>query len=268
MSGMTHLPSMPLFVSDFDADTSHLSFEEDGAYNRLLRLCWRTPGCSVPDDAEWITRRLRTDAATYARLIVPLIEEFFTRSKGRIWQKRQRQEYEYVTQLVEKRKAAGIKGGNAKALKSKDIDPSKASILPEQNDGTPLAPTLTPTPIQEEAKASSIEPRKRGAPKTTIPPDAVLGDGDWTKAQSKGLSREEAEAQFERFRDNAIAHGRRYADWRLAWSGWLNSDFYRPITTKVHPFPSRGPNDQQLNRSERSTDAFIAGASRLPEGRY
>ncbi|MCP5097247.1 MAG: YdaU family protein, partial [Chloroflexi bacterium] len=34
------LPYFPMYPTDFEADTSHLTLEEDGAYNRLLRLMW------------------------------------------------------------------------------------------------------------------------------------------------------------------------------------------------------------------------------------
>lgn len=48
------LPYFPMFPTDFEAKTSHLTLAEDGAYNRLLRLMWMTPGCSLPDDDAWI----------------------------------------------------------------------------------------------------------------------------------------------------------------------------------------------------------------------
>lgn len=82
---MSKLPSMPLYVDDFEAATSHLTLEEDGAYNRLLRLCWRSPRCSIPDDPAWVARRLRVDMATYERVIAPLLEEFFTLNDGQYY---------------------------------------------------------------------------------------------------------------------------------------------------------------------------------------
>lgn len=33
------LPYFPLYVDDYEADTPHLTLEEDGAFSRLLRLC-------------------------------------------------------------------------------------------------------------------------------------------------------------------------------------------------------------------------------------
>lgn len=78
------LPYFPMFPSDFEAKTSHLTLEEDGAYNRLLRLSWMTPGCSLPDDPAWIARRMRVDMATFERVVAPIISEFMVREDGRV----------------------------------------------------------------------------------------------------------------------------------------------------------------------------------------
>lgn len=78
-------PYFPMYPADFEAKTSHLTLEEDGAYNRLLRLCWMTPGCSLPDDAAWIARRMRVSSADFDRVVRPLLDEFFKREKGRVF---------------------------------------------------------------------------------------------------------------------------------------------------------------------------------------
>ncbi len=124
---MADLPFMQLYVADFEADTAHLNFEEDGAYNRLLRLCWRTSGCSVPDDPIWIARKMRADLETYHRLIEPLIKEFFAKDRGRVFQGRQQREWQRAKQMSDKRVAAGRKGGGAsKALITLPLGPSRA----------------------------------------------------------------------------------------------------------------------------------------------
>lgn len=135
---MARLPSMPLFVDDFEAATSHLTLEEDGAYNRLLRLCWRQTDCSIPDDDAWVRRHMRCDEATFERLVRPLIDEFFTRSRGRIWQKRQRQEHARVTASMRRRQKAGSAGGAAKALKTNKSEPSNAVAI-----SIPITNTIT-----------------------------------------------------------------------------------------------------------------------------
>ena len=71
------LPYFPLYPTDFEADTSHLTLAEDGAYNRLLRLMWMTPGCSLPDDDAWILRRMRCTSGEDSAVVLRIIAEFF-----------------------------------------------------------------------------------------------------------------------------------------------------------------------------------------------
>lgn len=127
-------PYMPLYVDDYEADTAHLTFEEDGVYNRLLRLCWRTSGCSLPDDAKWIARKMRCDLDTYHHVVDPIIREFFQKENGRIFQARQRREFNRAVELSDNRARSGQIGGtnrarNRKTLKTTEIAPSKANVL-------------------------------------------------------------------------------------------------------------------------------------------
>ena len=126
---MTTHPYMPLFVDDFEAATAHLSLEEDGVYNRLLRLCWRTPGCSLPNDYVWIARKIRVAPEEFTRIAQPLLAEFFTLVRGRIIQRRLKREYDDISLKKSARKLAGKKGGSAKALKANANEPSNARVL-------------------------------------------------------------------------------------------------------------------------------------------
>lgn len=119
---------MPLFISDYEGDTAHLTIEEDGIYNRLLRLCWRTPGCSVPDDAKWIARKMRVTDEYYAENVVPLIEEFFQIKSARVFSSRQQEIFEEYNDKHQRRVDAGKKGGRPrKSLKSNKTGETKAS---------------------------------------------------------------------------------------------------------------------------------------------
>ena len=146
---MSDIPSLPLFIDDFEAATAHLTLEEDGTYNRLLRLCWRQSGCSIPDDDDWIRRRMRVSEEDYLRVVKPIIDEFFSREKGRIFQRRLRAEHEYVLERISARKEAGKKGGLAKAKKTRTKEPSKAKNLPAEKSSKTLAPNPRPTPIPD-----------------------------------------------------------------------------------------------------------------------
>ena len=248
---MTGLPSMPLFVDDYEAAAAHLTLEEDGAYNRLLRLAWRMPDCALPDDPAWIARRLRIDAATYRRLVAPLIDEFFSREGGRIFQKRQVREFRYVTDLVAKRRAAGKRGGDAKARAARKSDVRNQM---SENTGGEEGGTGKPTPVPEHGADDRAAPRATATPAPTAtltgPPllreagdDPPAGKtrasprrgkrlpGDWqptTKdrdfACKEGLDHDEIERTADRFRDYWTAKagaGAIKRDWAATWRNWV-----------------------------------------------
>lgn len=150
----TH-PYIPLYVDDFEGATAHLTPAEDGIYNRLLRLCWRTPGCSIPDDDAWIARKIRVSPTDYDTLARPVIEEYFTRSRGRVFQKRLRDEYDAISVKKDARKNAGKSGGIAKARKTKEKTASNASVLPPD---TRAFPEPYPEPYPEPDKEPPIAP--------------------------------------------------------------------------------------------------------------
>ena len=90
---MAEFPALPLFTDAIIADTGHLDDEEFGVYMRLLMLMWRTPGCSVPNDQAWITKRM---GRTAWEKIEPLVKEFCVTIKDRITQKRLQKEFAYL----------------------------------------------------------------------------------------------------------------------------------------------------------------------------
>lgn len=151
---MTTHPYIPLYVDDFEAATAHLSPEEDGIYNRLLRLCWRTPGCGLPNDTAWIARKIRVSGEDFERVVRSVLAEFFLLQKGRWVQRRLKREYDVITRKKNARKAAGKKGGEAKAQKEKDKSASKATRLPPH---ARASPEPEPEPEKRELTLSVID---------------------------------------------------------------------------------------------------------------
>ena len=68
----------PFHVGDYQAHTGHLSDVEDLAYRRMLDLYYlgETP---LPNDAQWIARRIRMPAA--AQEVQQVLDEYFTISE-------------------------------------------------------------------------------------------------------------------------------------------------------------------------------------------
>lgn len=131
------LPYFNMYPRDFEADTSHLTLEEDGAYNRLLRLCWMTPGCTIPDDDAWIMRRMRVDQEIYDRVVRVVLDEFFCRKNGRVGNARIAKEFEISTEAHKRRVTAGKAGVAAKSLKGNEKGLSNAKAMLKQPEPEP-----------------------------------------------------------------------------------------------------------------------------------
>jgi uncharacterized protein YdaU (DUF1376 family) len=137
-----------MYPTDFEADTSHLTLEEDGAYNRLLRLMWITPGCSLPDDNAWIMRRMRCDLETFNRAVLPVINEFMKRQAGRVFSPRLVLEWKKVDITSRLRSEAGKKGGRPKVVENIDND-EKPGLSPEK--AGPKQPEPEPYPDKKKS---------------------------------------------------------------------------------------------------------------------
>jgi len=243
---MTDLPFMPLWVSTYEAHTAHLSLCEDGAYNRLLRLCWRTPGGTIPADDTWVMRQMRVDAETFASTVKPMLEEFFKVRRGRYVNDKLKELFDGAHEKSERRKNAGRKGGEAKSLKSKGSASSNATAKPEQCSSKLELELHTEL---DDAKASEVrapllatpEPtpkktRRREVPK--VEPHFMADDWwpseadfEWAAdpRNTKGieLTREESENEthqckrwFLDRRDEGNAVGKRPGHSR-SWQSWL-----------------------------------------------
>ena len=116
------VPYFRFYPTDYDADTSHLTMLEDGAYSRLLRVCWMTPGCSIPDDEAWIFRRLRVRGDDEKQAIRSVLNEFFQKSGGRIFNDRLSREFDQTVERQEAASGNGKKSASKKsALKTNDF---------------------------------------------------------------------------------------------------------------------------------------------------
>ena len=143
------LPYFPLYPSDFEAKTSHLTISEDGAYNRLLRVCWMTPGCSMPADEAWIMRRVRAHTEDEKEAVRAVLDEFFTVKGGRYSNARLTKEWLAANEAHDRRKNAGSKGGKAKSLKTLAAASSNAKAMLKQPEPEP-----EPYIKEEEPKGS------------------------------------------------------------------------------------------------------------------
>lgn len=132
-----------------------------------------------------------------------------------------------MTRMAKKAATArrnGRKGGNPKL--SKESENSALDNLPDKAQDKPQKPEAR---SQIYKRDTNVSPKKRRA--TSIPEDAIVSPDFIRIAEDKGVSQQEAEAQFERFKGHALANGKTYKDWNAAWRNWLTSPYFKSITT-------------------------------------
>ena len=130
-------PYIPLYIDDFDGATAHLTCEEEGAYMRLIKLAWRTPGCSLPNDDAWIARKIRMTPDQFQTVAKPVLAEFFKLVRGRWVQGRLKKESDKLLARNRERSEAGKRGAAAKALKNNEITPTLAKAEHKQPEPEP-----------------------------------------------------------------------------------------------------------------------------------
>lgn len=131
---------MPLYPSDFLADTSRLTSQQFGIYCRMIMLCWNRTRCNLPNDVDWIADEIVTrkdDEASILADIEFIIDQFWTVKRGHLINPRLHDEWCKAKEKNKRRKNAGKKGGAAKALKNNEKSPSNAKAMLKQPEPEP-----------------------------------------------------------------------------------------------------------------------------------
>jgi uncharacterized protein YdaU (DUF1376 family) len=150
-------PALPWWTDAYLADCLHLTDAEHGRYMLLLAHMWRSPGCRIPNDDEWLARRFRRTVEEVQDHIRPLIREFCQSNGNWVWQKRLLREWQYV------HKRSKTQSENAKARWNKEKEKSHRISQPDatrQSRGN--APT--PTPLIDTKKVETRTTAARVAP--------------------------------------------------------------------------------------------------------
>lgn len=147
---------MPLYISDWDRDTRHLSCEEDGAYGRLIRHYWTN---GPPQDNDTILARIvGMDRRRWVKTRT-VLTQFFVLSNG-VW-KHNRVDAE-LERWAEKRNnyiERARSGGIGKAAKSNAYGVLKA-------DDKHLSPSTVegnPNRFPSHSESAQAEARPEGA---------------------------------------------------------------------------------------------------------
>lgn len=123
MSGPAYLP---LFGSDYLADTRHLSTEEHGAYLLLMMAAWRQDDCDLPADDHKLARIVGLTMRKWLTIKATILE-FWTVENGRIFQARLRKERGFADQKSESNRQNARKRWNAQVVENNEGEPCERS---------------------------------------------------------------------------------------------------------------------------------------------
>lgn len=181
---MSERPYMPLYTADYRDATAHLSAAQHGAYLLLLMNYWAKG--SLPTDDRMLARiACMSDREWKANRDV--IAAFFDDD----WKhERVEKELEKARTKSAARAEFGARGGQAKALKNKEVDVAKATVLPEQTA------SKTPSKTLPSSSGSGTEEKKESPPSVDVHPlakseldeaiesfNSIAGKTGWAKVQ-------------------------------------------------------------------------------------
>lgn len=152
---MSGFPSLPLFVREYLVDTTDLTLEQSGAYLHLLMHAWAKGG-SLPDDERKLAAMAKVSVKKW-RGIWPAISAYWRAENGALTNKRLSQEMKYVTEVSEKRRSAGARGGRARSDKSQSLTSSPASDLLKPGSSTKTKTKGSVSKDTGEAAVASVD---------------------------------------------------------------------------------------------------------------
>ncbi|WP_103852148.1 YdaU family protein [Burkholderia pseudomallei] len=150
-------------IGDYDADTSHLSWDEDMAYTRMIRTYYRREK-PLPEDVKEVCRLVRATSRVQREAVQAVLGEFFSLEADGWHQKRCDGELAEANRKAEQNRTVGKLGGRPR----KTQNPEETQTVSEQK------PTNNP---------NGFDPVSRNNPSQT--PDSRLQTPDLPEAQQQ-----------------------------------------------------------------------------------
>lgn len=223
---MSNRAWMPLHITDYLADTGHLTAAEHGAYMLMIMHYWQNG--SLPANERLIARIARMSAEQWDEsrdVLAMLFGEGWTH-------KRIDAELNKADDIIEKRRSAAV----ARHGKSKPVA-SAVQVQSTCSDTGALPRTLNQDPKEEPSGSS----KKRGC---RLPSDF---EADLQFAASLGLTQSQAQSEAAKFRDYWIgAAGAKGVklDWPATWRNWARQAAER--VPKARGSPVQAPSQADV----------------------
>ena len=246
-------------IGDYAAATAHLTFTEDAAFTRLLRIYYRDER-PLPVEVRSVQRLAGARMPEELEAVETVLREFFTLSddgwhnkrcdeeisafkemeadaaaKRENEAERQRRHRERRKELFDELRVLGV-------VPAYDVPTSELESMLSRQRTKPVTRTDTAnqTPdsrLQTPEPKKEKHPRERGASKKPLPADFSVSERVEKWAESKGYGR--LADHLEAFKGAAIARGYRYADWDQAFMNAIRDDWAK-LRVNGHAIPAGG----------------------------
>jgi uncharacterized protein YdaU (DUF1376 family) len=119
-------------IGDYDADTAHLTWDEDMAYTRMMRAYYRREK-PLPAEIKDVCRLVRATTRTQKEAVETVLNEFFTIEDDGWHQKRCDEELSVANEKADQNRQNGKKGGRPRKVAKPEITDSVSDSKPKEN---------------------------------------------------------------------------------------------------------------------------------------
>jgi uncharacterized protein YdaU (DUF1376 family) len=185
---MAQFPGLTIWTDAWIADTLHLTWEKRGIYFGLLVVMWRTPGCRVPNDDQWLAGHMAMTSAEVTEKLRPNISVFCQTDGNLLYQKRLKKEF------VQRFEFGARQSVRAKSRWRKKKDDAADGIAASGNPSLPF-PTHTKKASSSFPTAAIEQEKSNPARSLATAPDegALTREPDSEPAERKRWARKKPE---------------------------------------------------------------------------
>lgn len=217
----------PFHIGDYDSNTSHLTWIEDAAYSRMIRLYYRTESPLPMLDS--VCRLIRATTNQERKAVEQILGEFFVLEDDGWHNARCDAEIDRAKQKAERNRTVGKLGGRPKKAETKTVNSGNPQETQTVISGLPnetLPITNNQEPKEKEtdraisAKSPKAEKSSRLASDWELPDEWAI----WAKQERSDLN---PNAIANKFRDYWCgvpgAKGRKL-DWFATWRNFVRAE--------------------------------------------